>query len=157
MSAVPPDTSTGWRADQFEELPPEQTERWLRLGANGNPDLFPAVLGFVYTEIRRDYARLELPFRPQLRQAAGVVHGGVIAALIDAVVVPAIGAVYETQPRFVTLDLSTQYLGAVVDEDMVAEGWVLRRGRSIVFCEAEVVAGGDRRLVARGQLTYKVG
>jgi uncharacterized protein (TIGR00369 family) len=99
--------------------------------------------------------RMRLPWRTELTQPAGVVHGGAIAALVDSVVVPAIGSGYEERHAFVTIDMQLQYRGAVVREDMVGEGWVTVRGRSIVFCEAEVVTGSGKP-VAKAMLTYRV-
>ena len=49
-------------------------------------------------EIRQDYARMRLAYRPEFRQPAGVIHGGVIASMIDTVVVPAVGSGYD-EPR----------------------------------------------------------
>jgi acyl-coenzyme A thioesterase PaaI-like protein len=72
------------------------------------------------------------------------------------VVVPAIGSGYDEQRNFATVDLQIQFLGALVEEDAVAEGWITQRGRSIVFCEAEVVGAHSLRKIARGMLTYKV-
>ncbi len=116
---------------------------------------FPRVVGLVTEEVRSDYARLRLPYRPELDQPAGVVHGGAIATMIDTVVVPAIGGAYDALPQMLTLSLSVQFLGAVRATDAVAEGWVTRRGRSVVFCEALVrTAAGDP--AATGQLVYSV-
>ena len=99
---------------------------------------------------------MRLPFRPELQQPAGMVHGGAIATLIDSVVVPAIGSAYGPDARFATIDMQIQYLGAMVDEDALGEGWVVQRGRSVVFCEADVVGATSGRRLARGMLTYKV-
>ena len=41
-------------------------------------------------------------------------------------------------------------------EDAVAEGWVLRRGRTTVFCESEAFGASTGRLVAKSVLTYNV-
>ena len=68
--------------------------------------------------------------------------------------VPAIGSHYETMPNMVTLTMTIQYLGAVRG-DAVAEGWVEKRGRSVVFCRAEVRTG-DGDLAATASLAYKV-
>ncbi len=57
----------------------------------------------------------------------GIVHGGAIASLMDAVLVPAVGSVLGPKDRFSTVDLHVQYIGAVKDEDIVAEGWVTKR------------------------------
>jgi acyl-coenzyme A thioesterase PaaI-like protein len=49
-----------------------------------------------------------------------------------------------------------QYLGAVGKGDLLATGWVSRRGRSIAFCRAEVVTE-DGRAIASGAMAFKVG
>lgn len=142
------------RADGFDPLPPHRLERWASFG-RWEATYFPALLGIEVVNIRDGYCRMRLPWRFELTQPAGVVHGGVVASLIDSVVVPAIGAGYDEAMRFATVDLHVQYQGAVVNQDMIAEGWVTRRGRSVVFCEAEVCTDtGD--VVARGMMTYKV-
>jgi uncharacterized protein (TIGR00369 family) len=142
------------RAEQFEPLPPGQAEAWAGFGRWDEP-YYPRLLGLVVEEIRLDYCRMRLPWRFELTQPAGVVHGGAIASLVDGVVVPAIGAYYPERRGFVTIDLQLQYHRAVVEEDMVAEGWVTQRGRSICFCEAEVVTAAGAR-VAKGMMTYKI-
>jgi acyl-coenzyme A thioesterase PaaI-like protein len=54
-----------------------------------------------------------------------------------------------------TLTMNVQYLGAVVGEDAVGEGWVQRRGRSTVFCRAEVQTESGE-LAATGDVVYTV-
>lgn len=141
------------RASGFPPLPESRARRWSGFG-NWDSVYFPSLVGIEVDEIREGFCRMRLAWREELTQPAGVVHGGVIATLIDTVVVPAIGASYDQPVRFATVDLHVQYLGAVQQADMVAEGWVVKRGRSTVFCEAEVLSA--ERLVARGLLTYAV-
>jgi uncharacterized protein (TIGR00369 family) len=143
------------RRDQYAPLPPDVAARWQTFGRWDRP-YYPNLLGMAVEEIRTDYCRMRLPFQPILEQPAGVVHGGAIASLIDAVVVPAIGTAYGPDTTFVTVDLQMQYLGALRSEDAVAEGWIVQRGRSMVFCEAEVLGASSGRRVARGLLTYMV-
>jgi len=93
------------------------------------------------------------------RQRTGVMHGGVIAALVDTTVVPAIAAHYDGNPRMGTISLAVQYLQPVVDRDLVAEAWVEHRGRSVVFCRAEVRsvgAGSEVDLAATATLVFRV-
>lgn len=142
------------RAERFAALPEETAERFAGF-APGRPEYFPGVVGIVLEEVRRDYARMRLPFRPVLNQPAGVVHGGALATLIDTVVVPAIASGYDAAHRYLTIDMQIQYMSAVIGEDAVAEGWITRRGRSIVFCRAEILTA-KAGLVATGTLVYKV-
>ena len=51
--------------------------------------------------------------------------------------------------------MQLRYLAPIVEEDAVAEGWIVQRGRQIVFCEAEVRAVSGT-LAATGTLVYKV-
>ena len=41
-------------------------------------------------------------------------------------------------------------------DDLVAEGWIVRRGRTVVFCESEARAASTGKLVARAVLTFSV-
>jgi uncharacterized protein (TIGR00369 family) len=112
--------------------------------------------GLVLAEIRQDYARMRLAYRPEFLQPAGVWHGGVIATMIDTVVVPAVGGGYDEPRQMFTIDIALRYLASIgPGEDAIAEGWVVKRGRQIVYCDAEVY-GGSGALAATGALVYKV-
>jgi acyl-coenzyme A thioesterase PaaI-like protein len=69
--------------------------------------------------------------------------------------VPAIGAYYPQMPLMLTIDMQIRYLGAARETDLVAEGWITKRGKSIVFCQAAVTTP-TADLIAEGWLTYRV-
>ena len=112
------------RSEQFEPLAPERLAIWSKFG-NWDTVWFPKFLGLEVEEIRTDYARMRLGFRPEYRQPAGVVHGGVIASMVDTVVVPAVGSGYDETRALFTIDLQLRFLAPIVDEDIVGEGWVV--------------------------------
>lgn len=143
------------RAAHYEPLPPDAAARWEKFGRS-ETIYYPKLLGLQVEETRVDYCRMRMPFRPELLHAGGVVHGGAIASLMDAVLVPAVGSTLGPEDRYSTVDLHVQYIGAVEDEDVVAEGWVTRRGRRVVFCESEAVGAVSGRLIAKSVLTYNV-
>jgi uncharacterized protein (TIGR00369 family) len=143
------------RREAFEPLDDATAERWSRF-ARGDTVIFPSLLGLVVEEVRVDYCRMRMPFRTELLQGGGVVHGGAIASLLDAVLVPAVGSTLDRGARYSTVDLHVQYLGAVKGDDLVAEGWVTRRGRTVVFCESEARNVRTGAIVARGIATYNV-
>jgi uncharacterized protein (TIGR00369 family) len=142
------------RAQQFEPLPPERAAVWARFG-KWKTTFFPSYLGLELEEVRADYARMRLRYKPEFRQPAGVVHGGVIATMIDTVVVPAVGSGYPEPRELFTIDIALRFLAPIIEDDIVAEGWVVRRGRSIVYCDAEVRSGAGT-LAATATLVYKV-
>ena len=143
------------RADQYEPLPEDAAARWAKFGRSETV-FYPMLIGLQVEETRIDYCRMRLPFKSELLQPGGLVHGGAIASLMDAVLVPAVGSVLGPNDRFSTVDLHVQFIGSVKDEDVVAEGWVTRRGRSVVFCESDAVGATSGRLIAKSVLTYNV-
>jgi len=150
-----PDDPTAPNAHRFGPLTAEQAARWSTFGAWPDAVYFPSFVGLHVEAIRADYCRMRLAYRPELNQPAGVVHGGAIATLVDTVVVPAVGAVYDERPMMLTITMNLAYLGALREEDAVAEGWVEQRGRSTVFCRAEV-RSATGRLAATATLVYAV-
>ena len=143
------------RADLYEPLPPHLHARWMRYGA-GKTVRFAELVGLVVEDVRVDYCRMCLPWRTEISQPFGVAHGGAVAGLLDSVVVPAIGAGYEDPVVFATTSLSMQYLGALRDEDAIAEGWVTKRGRSTLFCEAIAIGASSGRELAHALMTFQI-
>jgi uncharacterized protein (TIGR00369 family) len=143
------------RSEQFPPLPENRQAIWSKFG-KWDTVWFPKYLGLEVEEIRTDYARMRLGFRPEYRQPAGVMHGGVIASMVDTVVVPAVGSGYDETRALFTIDLQLRFLAPIVDEGIVGEGWIVQRGRQIVFCEAEVRGATSDVLAATASLVYKV-
>ncbi len=143
------------RAEQYEELAPEVRARWMKFARPGD-DVFPSLLGLLVEDVRVDYCRMRMPFRTDLRQGSGLVHGGALASLLDAVLVPAVGAVLPRKALFSTVDLHVQFLGALQGDDAVAEGWVTKRGRTVTFGESVAMAGSTGKPIARAILTYNI-
>ena len=144
------------RARAAAALPDHLHRRWSRYGRAGDAPYFATLLGLIVEDVRVDYCRMRLPWRSEISQPFGVAHGGALSSLLDSSVVPAIGAGYETPVSFATVDMTVQFLGALKDEDAVAEGWITQRGKSVIFCEAEAIGAQSGRRVARAVLTYRV-
>lgn len=117
---------------------------------------FAVFLGMKIEEIRKDYARMRLPYRAEFNQPAGIVHGGAILSLMDTVVVLAIISGLDREPgRLATVDIHTHFLNPVVKQDCIAEAVVRKRGGSMIFLFVEVRTP-DGTLVADGSLSYKI-
>jgi uncharacterized protein (TIGR00369 family) len=113
-------------------------------------------MGLRFEEVRRGYARVRLPYRPELLQGGGVLHGGAIATLLDSAVIGAVFSLFSQRPRRVaTIDLHVHYLEVVADEDVVAEARVRRQGKSIVFAEIDAQTSAGRE-VAHGEVSCKL-
>lgn len=146
---------TTTRADQFEPVDPATEARWRKFGTGGEIN-FPQLIGLTIEDVRHGYCRMRLPIRAEVKQAHGLMHGGALASLLDSVLVPAIGVTVPLGSTYFTVDLHVQFLDVLRDEDVVAEGWIVRQGKRTVFGESEARAATSGRLVARAVLTYSV-
>lgn len=87
--------------------------------------------------------------------AAGLVHGGVIAGLADTACGLAVRAALEPGLLQVTAQLSVAYLAPAPLGRIVARGRALRVGRRAAYAEADVEDGGGT-LLARAAATFVV-
>lgn len=116
---------------------------------------FNATLGFRLVEWQPDHARFELPLSPPLLNRSGLVHGGVLATLLDAVMGYAgVFPIDGQKRRAVTLSMTTSYTGQAKEGVLVATG-KRRGGGKSVFMAAGEVHGPDGALLAFGEGTYR--
>jgi uncharacterized protein (TIGR00369 family) len=88
-------------------------------------------------------------------QPFGIVHGGVLATLIDTATFWAGFLRLPEGDGLVNVDLKLNYLQAVTQGRLIAKGLCLRPGRSISYSEAKVY-DENGALVAHGTSTLKV-
>lgn len=84
-----------------------------------------------------------------------VVHGGVMATLVDASVAGAIHSAAEAtleEMEPLTIDMDVNYHAPVTGGDIVANAEIVDRGRTIAVGETEVRNEGE--LVVTGKATY---
>ncbi len=119
---------------------------------------FVAKLGVVIDKLDDDEVRLRLPWDPTNTTVGDMVHGGAIATLADLTVMAAAwcGAQVPDNMRGVTVSVALDYMAPARATELIGVGRVLRRGRSLVNCEAEILDPAGT-LVAKALATYKVG
>lgn len=119
---------------------------------------FVAKLGLLAERLDGEEVRIRLPWDESNVTIGDVVHGGATAALADVAVMAAAWARAEVPDslRGVTTSMSVQYLAPARACDLVAIGRVLRRGRTLVNCDVDVV-DPDGTAVAKAIATYKIG
>ena len=119
---------------------------------------FASELRLEIVKIAEDHAVLSMQFDPSIVTIGTTVHGGAIASLADTAAAAAAWATHDVPEnlRGSTVGLTISYLAAAVEEDLEAEARVLRRGRNLVFCDAEVRTAAGKP-IAKALVTYKLG
>jgi uncharacterized protein (TIGR00369 family) len=115
---------------------------------------FMHLVGADLTVITPGRIEAELVMGEQHQQQRGFAHGGLIATMADLVAGFAAVTLVPDNFGVVTADLRVSYLHPGVGQKLKAIGWVLKAGRRLHFCEAEVWC--DDLLIAKASATMAV-
>lgn len=111
-------------------------------------------LGVRVEALRRGYARLLLPYRPEWagNTERGSLHGGVLASLADICAITTLWTMTSEGDMSSTVDLKIDYLRPAPLEDMVAEGEIRMRGNRLGNVVVTLrSAGAPDRVVAEAR------
>jgi len=88
-------------------------------------------------------ATLRMPFDPRLARVGGTVCGQALMALADTAMVFVISSALGGFKPMTTVNQSTNFMRAIAGKDVIAEGRILRLGRTMAFGEVFLRAEGD--------------
>ena len=111
-------------------------------------------LGFELDALDDGRSQVRLRFQQHLGNSRGDVHGGTVAAIMDAAMSQAVRSLVDMEMGVVTMTMNLNYL-APAKGDIICRGMVIKRGRSTMFTEAEVF-GEDGVLACRASATYRI-
>jgi uncharacterized protein (TIGR00369 family) len=119
---------------------------------------FNQLCGLRITRWEPDGVEAVLPYADQLTAHEGILHGGVIAALIDTIGTGAViaGHDYEAGSKTMTVSMTVNYLSTAPREDLFAVARTTKRGRLVNFADVEVRGAASGKSVAHGVLTVVV-
>lgn len=103
-----------------------------------NTSPYPSHMAMRLADIDLDYAEIALNIGECHLQPYGIVHGGVLATLIDTATFWAVYMRIPEDAGLVNIDLKLNYLKPVMDGRLTARGRAIRSGRSISYAEASV-------------------
>ena len=116
---------------------------------------FMKLVGFDLTVIAEGRTEGWLMLGQEHQQQTGLVHGGVTATLADIVAGFAAYTVVAEDQHVVTGEIKISYFAPGRGGKLYAKGWVVKQGRKVNFCEAEVwsVNGEKKTLIAKASTT----
>src|SRR6476646_7505415 len=116
------------------------------------------LIGARLLELRPGYCALALTPRPETSQQHGYVHAGILATLVDSAGGYAGYTLFPADSSVLTVEYKLNLLAPAQGERVVAEGFVVKPGRTLAITRGEVHAeqNGTRTLVAIMQQTLIV-
>ena len=109
-----------------------------------------ATLGAELADIVSGRVEIALPIEPHLSQQDGFLHAGVVVAALDSACGYAALTVMPGDAEVLTVELKVNLLAPADGDRLVAEGQVVRAGRTLTVCRGDAHAeqGGGRVHVA---------
>ena len=111
---------------------------------------FMATLGASLTLIEPGEVHIELPFSPHLSQQHGYLHAGATTAIADSANGYAALTLAPADAEVLAVEFKINLMAPASAPRFLARGRVLRPGRRLSVCLAEVVAldGADQEVIA---------
>jgi uncharacterized protein (TIGR00369 family) len=116
------------------------------------------LIGALMTDLAPGYCAISVVPRPEILQQHGYVHAGIVATLVDSAGGFAGFTLFPADSSVLTVEFKLNLLAPAIGDRLVAEGFVVKPGRTLVITRGEVHAekGGKRTLVAMMQQTLMV-
>ena len=114
---------------------------------------FVLLLDLQLEKVEHGRAVMRMPFRQEITNLSGAVHGGAIVSLCDTVFYVALASIFGREQDTTTLALQCNFLApAKPPHDLIAEARVLKAGRRVVYGEVYVRSG--EKIVAHATLNF---
>ena len=117
-----------------------------------------ALIGARLADVQPGYCAIELTPRPEIAQQHGYVHAGIVSAIVDTAGGYAGYSLFPEDSSVLTVEFKLNLLAPAAGERLIAEGFVIKPGRTLAVTRGEVHAeqDGKRQLVALMQQTLMV-
>ena len=126
-----------------------------RVRATFSHQEFMNTLGATLVRVVPGEVEIRLPCRADLTQHTGVIHAGVVTAIVDTACAGAAATMMDTDRDVVSVEFKLNLMAPAVGDYLRAIGRVVRAGRTLTVCSGEVwaVSGNEARVVALMQAT----
>lgn len=130
---------------------------WDVVEGRSDPPPIASLLGFELRAVDPEAMSIEVGFtaRPEFCNPVGSIQGGMLCAMLDDTLGPALVATLGEGQWAPTTDLHVQFLAPVWPGSLVGRGRVTRRGRYVAFLAGEL-SDPDGRVVATGTATAMI-
>ncbi len=100
--------------------------------------------------------KVEMQAKPEFLNPAGLVHGGMLAAMLDETIAPTLAAALAPGEFAPTIEIKVNFIAPAKPGRIFGTGRVVSRGRSIGFTEAQLHDEAGT-LLATATATSKIG
>lgn len=107
-------------------------------------------LGATLELVEAGFVEIHLPITSAITQQHGFVHAGAVASIADSACGYAAFSLMPADAGVLAVEFKINLMAPAKGEKLIARGRVIRAGRTLSVCQADVVAvvGGSEKIVA---------
>jgi uncharacterized protein (TIGR00369 family) len=109
-----------------------------------------ALIGASLAVVEAGHVEIELPFREDLTQQKGYVHGGILGMIADSACGYAAFSLMPADCSLVTVEYKINILNPAVGT-LLAKGRVVKPGRTLTVAQGDVYAAGGKHVATMQQ------
>ena len=98
------------------------------------------LIGASMAVVEPGYTEIHLPHKPEITQQHGYIHGGVVGMIADSAAGYAASTLTAAEAGVLTVEYKLNLLAPADGQLLIAEGSVVRYGRTLIVTRAEVFA-----------------
>ena len=134
---------------QFEAKDPDFEER---VRASFDRQKAMHTLGFTLSSVKPGEVEMIVPYREDLTQQHGFLHGGIVATGLDNVCGYAAFSLTHGDIAVLSVEFKVNLLSPASGETFIFRGSVVKPGKTITVCDAKAygVTNGTEKLIATG-------
>jgi uncharacterized protein (TIGR00369 family) len=126
---------------------PQDPQFAARVRASFGRQKAMVLIGASLTTVEPGYVEISLPYRDDLTQQKGYVHGGIVGMIADSACGYAAYTLMPSTSSLVTVEYKINLLSPAVGERLLARGEVIKPGRTLSVTHAEVYARQGTKMV----------
>jgi len=115
-----------------------------------------ALIGARMSVVEPGYVEIHLPYRSDLTQQHGYIHGGVVGMIADTAAGYAANTLTAQETGVLTVEYKLNLLAPAEGQLLIAEGTVVRYGRTLIVTRADVFAVNHGKKTACGLLQQTI-
>jgi uncharacterized protein (TIGR00369 family) len=101
------------------------------------------------------WIRIGFEGKPEFRNPAGYIQGGILAAMLDDTMGPAVFVMTRGELYTATIDMNVSFLAPAKVGPLFGEGKVIQLGKTIAFIEGQLTTA-DGTLIARATTSARL-
>lgn len=130
-------------------------ENIAKIGAKANPTFM--TLGIEPVSYGGGSAVLKMPVTEKIHNGSGFLQGGFYVILADEAIALAILAELTEKEGTTTITETTEFIRGIREGEMYASAKIIRKGRRVIFAEAEVHEGDvSGKLLSKTTASYLI-